>query len=194
MLNTNHEPLMISSDLAQAINYGAFEVLGSFEMGELLKKTGSCVVPLPGKSCTGLSTLEVKDLLYLINKQYGLITGQGFYLRIGRVTYQYLRRKNPQMIIDNSIEKRMQLLEDQISIELGNNANWLQKNLDCQIRVKKKKENWIIIISHPVDHSPEMYNASFFFLKGFLQECLEGIDNRHRYVISIFSDSTSRPS
>jgi hypothetical protein len=185
---------MISADLSQAIYYGAFEILGPFELGELLKKTEFRAVHLPGDGCNGLSSSEVKDLLDSINQRYGLLTAQGFYLRIGRVSFHYLRRNNSQMIFDNSIEKRMQLLEDQINNELEKETHWLQKNLVCQFRVKKQKSNWIIKVNLSVEYPPEINNTSYFFLKGFLQECLEWMDSRHRYVISMLSDTVDNDS
>jgi hypothetical protein len=188
MFNLNREPQMISADLAQAIYYAACEVLGSFELREILKKTRLCVVQSPDNRHNSMSSSEVKDLVILINQRYSLPTGQGFFLRIGRMTFQYLRRNNSQMIIDNSMEKHMQLLEVQINNELKKDTSWLQKNLGYQMDVKKQKGNWMIIVDYPVERSPEINNASFFFLRGFFQECLEWMDNRHRYVISFVSD------
>lgn len=185
---------MISADLSQAIYYGAFEMLGPFELGELLRKTGSWDVQLPDHGCHGLSSSEVKDLLDSINQQYGLLTAQGFYLRIGRVSFHYLRRNNPQMIFDNSIEKRMLLLEDQINNELEKETHWLQKNLVCQLHVKKQKDNWIIKVNHSEESPQEINNAILFFLKGLLQECLEWMDSRHRYVMSMLSDPVDNNS
>lgn len=185
---------MISADLSQAIYYGTFEMLGTFELAKLLKKTGFLDLRWSGKSCIGLTSKEVKDLLDSITEQYGLLTAQGFYLRIGRVAFQYLRRNDPQIILDNSIEKRMQLLEDQISGELEKETNWLQKNLNCKIHVKKQEGNWIIIVTHPLECSPEINKARFYFLKGFLQESLEWMDNRHRYVISFLPDPVQNNS
>jgi hypothetical protein len=188
MFNSNHKSLMISADLSQAIYYGTFEMLGSFELAKLLKKTGFLDLRGSDKSCIGLTSSDVKELLNSIHEHYGLLTAQGFYLRIGRVAFQYLRRNDPQIILDNSIEKRMQLLEDQISGELEKDTNWLQKNLNCQMHVKKQEGNWIINVTHPLECPPEINNASYYFLKGFLQECLERMDNRHRVVISFIPD------
>jgi hypothetical protein len=188
MFNSNHESLMISADLSQAIYYATFEMLGSFELAKLLKKTGFLDLRLSDKSCIGLTSSEVKELLVSIHEQYGFLTAQGFYLRIGRVAYQYLRRIDPQIILDNLFEKRMQLLEDQISGELEKDTNWLQKNLKCQLHMKKQEGKWIIIVTHPQECPPEINKASFYFLNGFLQESLEWMDNRHRYVISFLPD------
>jgi len=185
---------MISADLSQAIYYGTFEMLGSLELAELLKKTGFLELRWSDKSCIGLTSKEVKDLLDSIHEQYGLLTAQGFYLRIGRVAFQYLRRNDPQIILDNSIEKRMQLLDDQIRGELEKDTNWLQENLNCQIHVKKQESNWIIFVNHPLEYPPEINKASFYFLKGFLQECLEWIDSRHRFVISYLPDPVHKNS
>jgi hypothetical protein len=188
MFYSNHAPRMISADLARAINYATYEVLGPFELGELLKKTDSNVVQVRDNGCNGMSLSEVKDLVISINERFGLLTAQGFFFQIGRVTFQYLRRNNSQMIFDNSIDKRLQPLEDQISSELEKDAKWLHKKLDYQMEVKKHKGNWMIIVNHPLERSPEISSTSYFFLKGLFHECLEWMDNRHRYVISWLSD------
>ena len=189
MLNTNPEPLLISANFSQAIYYGAFEMLGAFELRKLLKKTGNCNVKLSDHGCQGLSSSEFKDLLNSLIGQYGLLTAQGICLRIGRVIFQYLRRNYPEIIFNNSIEEHMQPLDKWIGNELENLTQWLQKNLACQIGMDKENENWVIRMNLFEKCHPEINKIYFYFFNGILQDCLEWMDSRHRYRIEMFSNS-----
>ena len=188
MLNTNPEPLLISAEFSQAIYYGALEMLGAFELRKLFKKTGNCDFKLSGHGCQGLSSLEFKDLLNALIEQYGLLTAQGIFLRIGCTTFQYLRRNSLEIIFNSSIEESMRPLDKRITNELENLTQWLQKNLTCQIGMEKENENWIIRMNLFEKCHPEINKISFYFFNGILRESLEWMDSRHRYRIKMLSN------
>jgi hypothetical protein len=191
MLYTNPELPLISSDLSQAIYYGALEMLGAFELRKFLKKAGDLDAKLSDHSCQRLSASDCKKLLNSLIEQYGLLTAQGICLRIGRVTFQYLRRNNPEIIFCNSFEECMLPLEKRINNELRSLTQWLQMHQTCKFRMEKENENWIITMNYPEECQSEMNNPSCYFFNGILQESLEWIDSHRRYRVEMHSDSVN---
>jgi len=188
MFYISHDPILISTDFTQAILYGALEVLGSGELKKLLRLPEDRYLSLSDCGVQGLSSSVCMELLNAFIGQYGLITAQGICLRIGRATFQFLRRKHPEIIFNNSVEQRMRPLEERIMNELVNLTQWLQKNLACQIGMEKEKEDWIIRMKLFEKCHPEINMISFYFFNGILQECLEWMDSRHSYKIEMLSD------
>jgi len=194
MFNTNNKPQLVSAVFSKAIYYGALEILGVDGLEGLLKKAGDWDGKFSDQDCQGLSSWDCQDLLNSLIEHYGLLTAQGICLRSGRVIYQYLHRNFPEIIFNNTIEKRMQPLDKRITDELENLIQWLQKNLACQIGMEKEKENWIVRLKLIENYHPEINKISFYFFNGILQECLEWMDSRHRYKIVLLSDSTDDQS
>lgn len=188
MLNTNPESLLISVDLSQAIYYGALEMLGGFELKKFLKKVGNLDAELSDNSFQRLSASDFKEILNALIAQYGLLTVQGICLRIGHVTFQYIRRNNPK-IFNNPIEERMLPLEKRINNELEKITQWLQMNLVCKFRMEKENENWIIVVHYPEECQLKMESPTPYFFNGILQESLEWMDNHQRFRVVMHSDS-----
>jgi hypothetical protein len=185
MFNADPDSQLISTVFSLAIYHGALEIFGLVELRGLLEKVGDWESKLSGKGCHGLSSLDCQDLLNSFIEQYGLLATQGICVRLGRVIYQYLRRNNPEIIINNSMEKRMQSLDNRISNELEVLTQCLQKNMACQIGMEKENKNWIIRMNLFEKYHPEINKISFYFFNGILQECLEWMDSRHRYRIEM---------
>lgn len=188
MFNTTPNPQLISAVFSQAIYHGALELFGLVELRGLLRKAGDLESKLSVQGCQGLSSLDCQDLFNSLIEQYGLLTTQGICLRLGRAIYQYLRRNYPEVIFNNSMEKRMRSLEKRITNELEKLTQWLQKNLACQMGMEKENENWIIRMNLFEKCHPEINTTSFYFFNGILQECLEWMDSRHRYRIEMISN------
>jgi hypothetical protein len=185
MFNANLNPKLVSADFSLAIYNSAFEILGLDEFRRLLRKAGDWEYKLPDQNCQGLSLSDCQNLLNSLIEQYGLLTTQGICFRLGRVIYQYFRRNYPEVIFNNSMEKRLQSLDKRISNELEALTQWISKNMACQIDMAKENKNWMIRISLFEKYLLEINMISFYFLNGILQECLEWMDNRHKFKIEM---------
>ncbi len=188
MSNINPQSPPISADFSQAIYYGALELLGEFELKKILKKVGNLDAEISGLFFHHLPASDFKEIPNVLIAHYGLLTAQGICLRIGRVTFQYLRRNNPE-IFNNPVEERMLSLDRRINNNLTKLIQWLQMNLACKFRMEMENENWIITMNYPEECLLEGNNPGHYFFIGIFQECLEWMDGHQRYKVEMPPDS-----
>jgi hypothetical protein len=184
MINASQDSLLISANLSKAIYHGAFEMLGQFE----LKKTWDLDVSSSDHRYPGLTFSEVNQLLVRFIQQYGLPTVQGILLRIGRETFQNLRRNNPEIGFNKSIERRMQPLHKRLNSELTKLLEWMQLNTSCQYQVVSEDNKRVIHLTFKERFEKEIRTTIFYFYRGVIEACLDWVENLYRYRIELVSD------
>ncbi len=113
---------------------------------------------------------------------YGKLSAQGLMQRIGRVTFQNVRRQFEAIKNLGTTEHRMTPLRKRLEGDLLEMGRILADSMGCQLAVNPEGRDWYVAISGCIgikDHD----SLSSYFIKGLLEKFLEWSDSRKDYRV-----------